>query len=218
MPLQDGPRYRLGIETSTDTSARSKRLPLHVVIGVTALSLAVALLVAVLVLRAGGDSDAGPVDVQDVLDAEASATTAGDGDLDPGDPAPATAFEYFDGSSGSVTDFQGAPLVVNFFSTSCATCVTEMPGFEAAHEDLAGEVSFLGLNVGDTVEDGLELVEQTGVTFDVARDPDSTLLSEFGGIAMPHTVFIAADGTVAKVNSGLLTEEALREIIDQELR
>lgn len=207
-----------GIDTSPETSARPGRLPLHVIIGVTAMSLAVALLVAVVILRAGGGSDADPLDVQDVLDADASASTAETGDLDPGEPAPATAFEYFDGSTGSVTDYEGAPLVVNFFSTTCASCVTEMPDFEAVYDDLAGEVSFLGLNVGDTVADGLELVEQTGVTFDVARDPDSTLLSEFGGIAMPHTVLITKDGTVAKVNSGLLTEEALREMIDQELR
>ena len=195
------------------------------IIGITAFSLAVALLVAwLLLLHSNGDqtgddaTDATDeaVEVQDLLDAEASAA-GNDGDLDAGDPAPTTPFEYFDGSSGSVTDYRGQPLVVNFFSTTCAACVVEMPDFQAVYQDVGDDVAFLGVNVGDTVPNGLKLIEETGVSFDTARNPDSSLLVEFGGIAMPHTVFITADGTVAKVNSGLLTEEALREVIDEEL-
>lgn len=122
-------------------------------------------------------------------------------------------FEMLDGGTGSLEQYRGTPLVVNFFASWCVPCLAEMPGFEQVHQDLDGRVVFLGLNLQDTREAGIAVVEQTGVTYDIGRDPDGSLFLSFGAIAMPTTVFIDADGSTVDMHSGEITASALRDRI-----
>jgi thiol-disulfide isomerase/thioredoxin len=128
-----------------------------------------------------------------------------------GDPAPSEAFERFDGTEATFADYLGTPVVVNFFASWCAPCVREMPDFQAVHEELGDQVAFLGMNNQDRAADGEAIAERTGVTYDLARDPDGDFLSAFGGIVMPTTVFIDADGTVVEVHNGALSRSALQD-------
>jgi thiol-disulfide isomerase/thioredoxin len=130
------------------------------------------------------------------------------------DPAPEATFTYFDGTQGSFADFEGKPVVVNFWASWCPACIAEMPGIEATFKRFEGEVVFIGFDVQDTRDNALRLVEETGVTYLLADDPDGLLLSAFGGIAMPTTVFIDADGGVVETFSGFLTEDLLVERIE----
>lgn len=147
------------------------------------------------------------------------ATTGGGGDdrdatTDDADVL-AAEFELLDGGTADFADYRGTPLVVNFFASWCPPCLAEMPDFEAVHQDFAGEVAFVGLNMQDSAENGRSLVEQTGVTYDVGRDPDGILFQALGGIAMPTTVFVDADGQVVDVHSGALTAGALRDRVTE---
>ncbi len=128
-----------------------------------------------------------------------------------GDPAPTETFERFDGSEATFADYRGTPLVVNFFASWCAPCVREMPAFEAAHQEMGDQVAFLGMNNQDRAADGEAIAEKTGVSYDLARDPDGDFLSAFGGIVMPTTVFIDAEGTVVEVHNGALSQSALED-------
>jgi thiol-disulfide isomerase/thioredoxin len=141
-----------------------------------------------------------------------------------GSAAPSFSFEALDVEgvdSGDDIDFadyrDGRPLVLNFFGSWCAPCVREMPDLEAVSQDLSGDVVFLGLAERESSEDSLEIVETTGVTYDIGRDPGGDILTAFEGLAMPTTVFIAADGTITSVHSGALTADDLRERIEAEL-
>ncbi len=49
-------------------------------------------------------------------------------------------------------------------------CLAEMPDFERVHQQLSGQVAFLGITQ-DTQAPAAERAEQTGVTYDLARDP-----------------------------------------------
>ena len=123
----------------------------------------------------------------------------------------------FDGSSGSFADYQGKPLVVNFFASTCVPCVTEMPEFEEVFQQMQGDVAFLGMNVAERLADGERIAEATGVTYDLARDPQGAFLAEFGGTLMPTTALIRADGTVADIHIGELRGSDLEALIDKEL-
>jgi thiol-disulfide isomerase/thioredoxin len=127
-------------------------------------------------------------------------------------------FEPLDGGSEqALSSYEGTPLVVNFFAAWCAPCVTEMPAFEEVHQHFGDEVAFLGLSVNETVEEASAIVEQTGVTWDLGRDPRAEVLRALGGISMPTTVLIRADGTVADVHSGRLAADALTTMIEDQL-
>lgn len=99
----------------------------------------------------------------------------------------------------------------------CTPCLAELPGFERVGQDLQGQVGFSGVNLQDSVRAGQRVVEQTGITYTVARDPDGKLFQSFGAVAMPTTVFIDADGKVVAVNSGELSADELRDRIDNVL-
>jgi cytochrome c biogenesis protein CcmG, thiol:disulfide interchange protein DsbE len=134
-----------------------------------------------------------------------------------GQPVPAVEFERFDGSTGSFSDYEGRPLVVNFFASWCTPCVDEMPDFEQVFQQNDGRVAFLGLNVTEQPESARELIERTGITYDTARDPQGLLLRAFGGVNMPTTAFVSADGTIVKVHAGKLDQPELERIIADEL-
>lgn len=105
-------------------------------------------------------------------------------------------FERFDGSPATLAEYADRPLVVNFFAAWCAPCVRELPIVEAVHQALGDQVTFLGISVNERVEDGRRIAEQTGLTFDLGRDPRSEMLKAVGGAAMPTTVFVDATGRV----------------------
>ena len=127
------------------------------------------------------------------------------------------AFETFDGEQVTLADYRGTPVVVNFFASWCTPCITEMPEFESVHQELGDRVAIIGLHYDDTREKGLEIVERTGVTYLVGRDVDGTLFRATKGVAMPTTVFIRDDGTVAAVRSIALNADKLRDAISKEL-
>lgn len=127
-------------------------------------------------------------------------------------------FEYLDGSQGNLSEFSGTPVVVNFWASWCPACVAEMPDFEEVHARLEGDVVFLGLNMQETDREAAgRLVEETGVSYQLGRDPDGSIFNEFGGVAMPTTVFIGADGTVVDTHAGALFAEDLEQRIRDEL-
>lgn len=92
-----------------------------------------------------------------------------------------------------------------------------MPGFEAVYQELKGQVAFLGLNVDDARKQALGLIERTGVTYPVAQDNGSAIMSALGGASMPTTVLIAPNGETAAIRSGRLRVKELRNLIEEHL-
>ena len=135
-----------------------------------------------------------------------------------GDPAPTTAFVRFDGSEATFADYADRPLVVNFWASWCPSCVAELSAaFRPVQEELGDEVAFLGLNIQDERAKAIELIDETMVLFDLAEDPRGEVYLELGGLGMPFTVFIAADGQVVERHNGPLTEQQLLDTIDEVL-
>ncbi len=153
------------------------------------------------VIKLGEDDLAPPVD--DVQDDTAAGSEV---DID---------YTTFDGSAANFTAFGGKPLVINFFASWCPPCVAEMPEFEEVFQEYGGDVSFVGLSQDVALADAEAIVDQTGVTYELGWDPDGDVFSQFGGIAMPTTVFVDSAGIVRTVFAGALTRDALVERIEE---
>jgi len=139
-------------------------------------------------------------------------------DVQPGTPDVSSLdvpYLTFDGQIQNLNAYAGKPLVVNFFAAWCPNCVSEMPDFEAVHQEIGDAVNIVGLSIDAKVADALGLIDRTGITYDTGWDPNTTTYGVFGGFAMPTTVFIDSSGTVVEVFSGALNADALRKKIEQ---
>ena len=137
-------------------------------------------------------------------------------ELTPTDELPAlddVTFTTYDGEAVALASLRGTPTVVNFFASTCAPCVKEMPALEEVHQELGDAVTFLGLAVQDRPEDAEALVARTGVTYRTALDKDGSVLNALDGILLPTTVLLDADGAVLDQHTGELTADGLRQLI-----
>jgi thiol-disulfide isomerase/thioredoxin len=128
-----------------------------------------------------------------------------------GRPAPRVEVPGLRGGRVRLADLRGRPAVINFWASWCPPCVAEMPDFQRVHRRLGDRVAFLGINQRDHRQAAEELVRSTGVTYPLAVDPAGRAFDAFGGLGMPTTVLLRADGTVAQVFAGPLDEQLLVE-------
>ncbi len=112
-------------------------------------------------------------------------------------------FQRLDGAGeSSFAAYRGRPAVVNFFSSTCVPCVTEMPALERLHQDLGKKVAFVGIDVQDTVEAGRSFIAAVKVTWDIGRDPLGAIPASLGSTGLPTTVVLDRDGRVVWTHLG----------------
>ena len=116
-----------------------------------------------------------------------------------GGPLDAT-FTKLDGGQSSFAVYRGKPVVVNFFASTCAPCVQEMPDLEQLHQQLGDKVAFLGIDVQETATAAAAFLGgPVHVTWDIGRDPDASILQQkLSGIGLPTTALLGPDGSVVK--------------------
>lgn len=105
--------------------------------------------------------------------------------------------------------YEGRPLVINFWASWCTPCLAELPRFEQTYQAHKDQVTFLGLNLQDSARSAAQVVTDTGLSYPLGIDPDGQLFRALGGLGMPTTLFVAADGTVLERHTGELSAEQL---------
>ena len=129
-------------------------------------------------------------------------------------PAPDLTLLDWDGNEVHLSDYFGKPIVLNFWAHWCGPCQMEMPEFNAAYEELEGEVTFLMVHMGAAVDDGKEKVSEGGYTFPVVFDTESTAAYIYGVNAYPTSFFLDADGNVQAYYVGMMDRSLLQQGID----
>ena len=129
-------------------------------------------------------------------------------------PAPDLTLLDWDGNEVHLSDYFGKPIVLNFWAHWCGPCQMEMPEFNAAYEELEGEVTFLMVHMCAAVDDGKEKVSEGGYTFPVVFDTESTAAYIYGVNAYPTSFFLDADGNVQAYYVGMMDRSLLQQGID----
>lgn len=147
-----------------------------------------------------------------------SAAPSGEGTQAP-EPQPAPDFTVYDGNGGTVnlSDFRGKPVVLNFWASWCGPCRKELPDFDAASQELAGEVQFLMVNMTggrETKEQAEALIRQEGYSFPVYYDLDQDAAITYGVNSLPITLFLDAEGRGIAQARGTINRETLQRGID----
>ena len=147
-------------------------------------------------------------------------TTAPDGShpekTDP--PAPDFYFTDYDGNRLQLSQFEGKPVILNFWASWCGPCKSEMPDLEEAFKTYGGDIHFIILNMTDgsreTVQSARNYIDSQGYTFPVYYDTNQNGAISYGVSGIPVTFFIDAEGYVVGMYSGAMTANILQQGID----
>jgi peroxiredoxin len=112
--------------------------------------------------------------------------------LTPTVAAPEVKFTTLKGEQLSTSDLRGKVVLVNFWATTCVTCVAEMPRMVETYnkyrtqgfETVAVAMSY------DPPNYVLNYVEKTKLPFKVALDPMGQVAKSFGDIRLTPTTFV----------------------------
>ena len=133
-------------------------------------------------------------------------------------PAPIAAPDFTvtdgEGDPVSLSQLTGeVPVVLNFWTSKCGPCRTEMPHFEQAHQRYGDQVRFVMVDavgfMGESEQSGRDYVEEQGYTLPVYYDLDQSATLTYGIRAFPTTFFLDAEGNLVAYAESMLTEDAL---------
>ncbi|MGY2127090.1 TlpA family protein disulfide reductase [Blastococcus sp. SYSU DS0617] len=179
-----------------------------------------AVVAAALLVLAGctSEGDAGQ-QAPDEASAESDLTPCPEQSGEPAaDGAPDLAFDCIGGGELDLGLAPGVPTVLNLWASWCGPCREELPLFQQL-DDAAGEqVQVLGVDSQDGRPQGASFAADAGLTFPSAYDEDGALAAELGLRGLPHSVFLAPDGSVAHVETGVISSyDELRGLVTEHL-
>ena len=126
-----------------------------------------------------------------------------------GKPIPEFSLNNLQGTAVRPVDFQGRPVVINFWATWCGPCREEMPLFERMSRALQGKVVFLAVNDNEDLETVRLFAQTNGFSFPILLDPGGTITSRFYVQSYPTTFFIDAEGILRAQHIGQLDEDLM---------
>jgi peroxiredoxin len=136
--------------------------------------------------------------------------------------APEFSGELLGGGDFSSDELAGDVAVLNFWGSWCPPCRVETPEFQEVYAQVRDEgVQFLGLNVKETDQQfATAFVDRFGIEFPSLYDPRGEVALAFRNYpasAIPSTIVLDAEGRVAAVYTGTVSQEDLRSVIDSVL-
>lgn len=132
-----------------------------------------------------------------------------------GDLAPAIELPDLDGRPRALAEWQGQPLLVNFWASWCGPCIEEMPLLdEFAREQGDGGVQVLGIALDD-LDAVREFLAQVPVAYPILMDragpaDSSVQLGNSRGV-LPYSVLLDAEGRVLREKLGVFTRRELQD-------
>lgn len=131
--------------------------------------------------------------------------------------APESTFVLLDGSKKSTADLKGKVTLVNFWATSCTTCVAEMPELSATFEKYRGR-GFDTLAVAmsyDPPSYVVNFAETRKLPFAVAIDNTGAVAKAWGDVRLtPTTYLVNKRGEIVKRYVGTPDFAELHRLIE----
>jgi len=106
--------------------------------------------------------------------------------------APQSTFVVLDGSSKTTADLKGRVTLVNFWATSCATCLTEMPRIIATHDKYRsrGYDTMAVAMSYDPPSYVVNYAQTRKLPFEVAIDNTGAIAKAWGDVQLTPTTYV----------------------------
>lgn len=142
----------------------------------------------------------------------------------PDDVAPDFEMQFFNGyewqnlPTADLSDFQGHPVVLNFWASWCVECIREAKLLEDLWKEYEDQgVVFLGIAYIDVERNSLQYLEDYGVTYPNAPDLRTVISSKYDITGVPETFFIDKYGDVEYIHLSAVDEGMVRSLVDKML-
>jgi peroxiredoxin len=135
-------------------------------------------------------------------------------------PAPNVTFTTIEGKQISMASLKGKVVLVNFWSTNCRACVTEMPALAStynAYKAKGFEVIAVAMPY-DPPAQVLNYATQKKLPFPVMDDGLGDIVRQFDNVDVTPTTYIFnKQGERIQYTIGALNFKQLRQLLDKEL-
>ncbi|WP_294376749.1 TlpA disulfide reductase family protein [uncultured Clostridium sp.] len=130
--------------------------------------------------------------------------------------AKAKDFEFHDKDENeySFSSYEGQNVVLNFWSSTCEKCTTQLSFFEEVSKKYEGKVSFLMINVGDNNEFELKYLKDNNISLETFFDNHYDARVNYKVDSLPRTIFIDKSGTIQDDVKFEISKEVLEEKIE----
>jgi cytochrome c biogenesis protein CcmG, thiol:disulfide interchange protein DsbE len=131
---------------------------------------------------------------------------SGSGSAQVGEPAPLFTATTLDGSTLSLADLRGRPVLLNFWASWCDPCRDEFPLLRSLHDSDEGP-AVVGVVFEDGAGSARRFAADQKAGWPMALDPEGRIASAYGVAkkpGIPVTVFIDARGVVTRIHLGEL--------------
>ncbi len=134
------------------------------------------------------------------------------------DAAPESTFVLLDGSKQTTQDLKGKVTLVNFWATSCTTCVAEMPEIVATYDkfNAKGYETIAVAMQYDPPSYVVNFAETRKLPFKVAIDNTGAVAQAWGDIKLTPTTFVVnKQGEIVKRYVGAPNFDELHKLIEK---
>lgn len=133
--------------------------------------------------------------------------------VQPGEVAPVKTLPRLEGGGrGSLADYRGRWVLVNFWASWCIPCRQEAPALEEFQQRHRGSgFTVLGIDTQDLSGDAQSFAREYGVSYPQLHDGDGKAADEYGTTGVPENFLVAPSGKVKLVQPGPVNEDYLRE-------
>ncbi|MQR00518.1 TlpA family protein disulfide reductase [Glaciimonas soli] len=135
-------------------------------------------------------------------------------------PAPDVTFTNLKGEQISLKSLRGKVVMVNFWATSCTTCIGEMPQMVDTYNKYKGQgLDFVAVAMNyDPPNYVLNYADTRKLPFQVALDTNDKLAQSFGDVKLTPTTFVIdKQGNIIKRYVGAPEFAELHKLLDKAL-
>ena len=136
-------------------------------------------------------------------------------------PAPQLTYQTITGETITPANLKGRVVMVNFWATSCTTCVAEMPQMVQTYNKYKGQgLEFVAVAMSyDAPNYVVNFAETRALPFKVVMDLKGDIASAFGKVQLTPTTFvIGKDGKVIRRYVGIPDFTELHLLLDKAVK
>jgi peroxiredoxin len=119
-----------------------------------------------------------------------------------GDPAPDLSFQDDLGDEFALHRFRGQPMLLNFWQSWSAPCLTELTRLQRLHQADKGKTFIAAFHGGKDGKALAEIRKRLDISFPLIQDSEHQFARRFGVRCWPTTITVDADGRLQHLQLG----------------